>query len=202
MSRKTILFWAIMTILLASLILVLFQGLRLAGGAISSTEAMAVLPLIVQGDVSFIAFWGIILVFRIEGMSSQRIELMKNLWDIGFKRDEVRMKLTEIGQSEESKAILTKLNEDLGEDAAARKEAIEFLHEWEDSVTIYGLIAVLFFALSIAFGVYGIGATFHAERLDPLTYFTPMVCLFGGIVSTIFSLLSTSVRIKKSLEIR
>jgi hypothetical protein len=202
MSRKTILFWAMIIILLASLVFILFQGLRLTGGVTGSSEARTILSLIVQANVSLIAFWGVMLVFRIRELSSQRIELIKNLWDIGFKRDEIRMKLTEVRQDKEGKAVLTKLNEELEEDAKTRKEAIEFLYQWEDAIMIYGLLAVVFFVLSIAFGVYGVGVTFHAEQLDPFTYFTPIVCLFSGIVSTIFALLSTSVRIKKSLEIR
>jgi len=202
MSKGAILFWTMIIVLLASLIFVLFQGLRLTGGVIGSSEAETVLSLIVQADVSLIAFWGVMLVFRIGEMSSQRRELMKNLWDIGFKRDEIRMKLTEIGQDKEGKAALARLNEELGEDAATRNEAIDFLYELEENTMLFGLIAVLFFALSVAFGVYGIGVTFHAEQLDSLTYFTPIVFLFSGVMSTIFALFATVFRIKKSLKIR
>ena len=66
----------------------------------------------------------------------------------------------------------------------------------------YGLLAVVFFVLSMASGVYGIGVAFNTEQVDPFTFFTPFVCLFTGIMSTIFALLSSSVRIQKSLEVR
>ena len=202
MDRYAMLFWAISIILLASLIFILFQSLRLCGGVTSSSETKVILPLIVQADVSLIAFWGFILVFRINSISSQRIELMKNLWEIGFKRDEIRVKLAETKEDKQEKAVLMKLNEELGEDAKTRKEAIEFLYQWETAMMIYGLLAVVFFVLSIASGVYGIGVAFNTEQVDPFTFFTPFVCLFTGIMSTIFALLSSSVRIQKSLEVR
>lgn len=189
-------------ILLASLILTLIQSLRLSGGSASSQETRTTLTLTIQADVSLIAFWGVILGFRIRELSSQRIELMKNLWEIGFKRDQIRAKLAETKDNKEEKEILTKLLEELGEDAKTRKEAIEFLYQWESTMMIYGLLAVVFFVLSIASGIYGIGVAFNTEQVDPFTFFTPLVCLSTGIMSTIFALLSSSVRIQKSLEVR
>lgn len=202
MDKHTMLFWAISIILIASLIFILLQSLRLGGGVTSSSEARVILPLIVQADVSLIAFWGFILVFRINSLSSQRIELMKNLWEIGFRRDEIRVKLAEAKEDKQEKGVLMKLNEELEEDAKTRKEAIEFLYQWEGAMMIYGLLAVVFFVLSIASGVYGIGVAFNTEQVDPFTFFTPFVCLFSGIMSTIFALLSSSIRIQKSLEVR
>lgn len=189
-------------ILLASLILILIQSLRLTGGAISSQETRTTLTLTIQADVSLVAFWGVMLGFRIRELSSQRIELVKNLWEIGFKRDQIRAKLAETKDNKEEKEVLTKLLEELGEDAKKRKEAIESFYQWENAMMIYGLLAVVFFVLSIASGVYGIGVTFHAEQVDPFTAFTPIVCLFTGMMGTIFALLSSSFRIMKSLEIR
>ena len=113
MDRHTMLFWAISIILIASLIFILFQSLRLGGGVTSSSETRVILPLIVQADVSLIAFWGFILVFRINSLASQRIELMKNLWEIGFKRDDIRVKLAETKEDEQGKVVLMKLNEEL-----------------------------------------------------------------------------------------
>ena len=189
-------------ILLASLILTLIQSLRLSGGSASSQETRTTLTLTIQADVSLIAFWGVILGFRIRELSSQRIELMKNLWEIGFKRDQIRAKLAETKDNKEEKEILTKLLEELGEDAKTRKESIEVHYEWENSIMIYGLFAIVFFVLSIASGVYGIGVTFHTEQVDFFTGITPVVCLFTGIMGTIFALLSSTFRITKSLEIR
>ena len=189
-------------ILLASLILILIQSLRLTGGTTSSQETRTTLTLTIQADVSLIAFWGVMLGFRIRELSSQRIELMKNYWKIGFKRDQIRAKLAETKDNKEEKDVLTKLFEGLGEDAKTRKEAIEFHYKWENAIMIYGLLAIVFFVLSIASGVYGIGVTFHTEQVDFFTGFTPVGCLFTGIMGTIFALLSSSFRIVKSLEIR
>jgi hypothetical protein len=202
MDKYQKLFWAMIGILLASLILILIQSLRLTGGAISSQETRTTLTLTIQADVSLVAFWGVMLGFRIRELSSQRIELVKNLWEIGFKRDQIRAKLAETKDNKEEKEVLTKLLEELGEDAKKRKEAIESFYQWENAMMIYGLLAVVFFVLSIASGVYGIGVTFHAEQVDPFTAFTPIVCLFTGMMGTIFALLSSSFRIMKSLEIR
>jgi hypothetical protein len=46
MDKYTMLFWAISIILLASLIFILFQSLRLSGGITSSSETRVILPLI------------------------------------------------------------------------------------------------------------------------------------------------------------
>jgi hypothetical protein len=202
MEKLSKLFWVIFSTLFASLIFILFISLRLSGGVTSSSETRVLLPLVIQADVSLLAFWGFILVFRINSLSSQRIELMKNLWEISFKRDEIRVKLVETKEDKEEKKVLTKLHEELGEDAKTRKEAIEAFYKWETELMIYGLLAVLFFVLSIASGVYGIGVTFHTEQVDPFTAFTPIVCLFTGIMTTIFTILSSSFGIAKSLEIR
>jgi hypothetical protein len=202
LDKHTKIFWAVFTILIASLLFFLFQGLRLNGGIMSSSETRVVLPLVIQADVSLLAFWGFILVFRINSLSSQRIELMKNLWEIGFKRDEIKVKLTETKDDKEEKEVLMKLHEELGDDAKTRKEAIEALYEWETALTSYSLLAVLFLVLSIVSGVYGIGVAFYAEQVDSFTAFTPIVCLFTGIVTTIFALSMFSFRVVKSLEIR
>jgi hypothetical protein len=202
MDKYAILFSAISIFLSASLIFILFQSLRLGGGVTSSSEAKMILPLIVQANVSLIAFWGFILVFRINSVASQRIELMKNLWEIGFKRDEIKVRTAETKEEKQERAVLMKLNEELGEDAKTRREAIEFLYQWENAMMTYGLLAIVFFVLSIASGVYGIGVAFNSEQVGPFTFFTPFVCLFTGIISTIFALLSSSVRLQKSLEVR
>jgi len=202
MDKYAMRFWAISIFLIASLIFILFQSLRLNGGITSSSETRVILPLIVQADVSLIAFWGFVLVFRINSLASQRIELMKNLWEIGFKRDEMRVKLAETKEDKQEKEVLMKLNEELWKDAKTRKEAIEFLYQWESAMLIYGLLAVVFFVLSIVSGVYGIGVAFNTEQVDPFTFFTPSVCLSAGIMSTLFALLSSSVRLQKSLEVR
>lgn len=202
MDKYQKLFWALIGILLASLILILIQSLRLSGGVISSQETRTTLTLTIQADVSLIAFWGVMLGFRIRELSSQRIELMKNLWEIGFKRDQIRAKLAETKDNKEEKEVLTKLLEELGEDAKTRKESIEVHYEWENAIMIYGLFAVVSFVLSIASGVYGIGVTFRTEHVDFFIGLTPVVCLITGIMGTIFALLSSSFRIRKSLEIR
>jgi len=202
MDRYQKIFWVMIGVLLASLILILVQSLRLTGGTTSSQETRTTLTLIIQADVSLIAFWGVMLGFRIRELSSQRIELMKNLWEIGFKRDQIKAKLAKTKDNKEEKEVLTKLLEELGKDAKTRKESIEFHYEWENAIMIYGLFAVVFFVLSIASGVYGISETFHTEQVGLFTSFTPIVCLFTGIMGTIFALLSSTFRIVKSLEIR
>ncbi|HKZ94704.1 MAG TPA: hypothetical protein VJ249_09030 [Candidatus Bathyarchaeia archaeon] len=194
------LFIIMMSILTGFLLFELYQSLKLTdGGFTSSSQVIAILPLVVQANVSLLAFWGLMLTFRTRELSSQRIELMRNLWEIGFKRDELRVKIEE---ATEEKELLKKLYEELGKDAKIRKGSIAAFYEWETSIMYLGLFAAVFFVLSISSGLYGISMTFHAELVDPLTYFTPFVCLFFGVVATMFALLSSTYRIGKSLETR
>jgi hypothetical protein len=186
----------------AFLFFILYQSLKLVGGYAASSEAIAVLPLVIEADVSFLAFWGLVLVFRINELSSQRIELMNNLWEIGFRRDDVKLKMEEAKGNREKEEFLHKLYEELGKDATIRKDTIATFYEWEEIIVGIGLFAAIFFVMSICSGIYGIGTTFHTQSVDAFTFFTPIVCLIVGIMLTIFALLSSSLRIEKSLEIR
>lgn len=127
---------------------------------------------------------------------------MRNLWEIGFKRDELKARIAEVKGNKEKEEPLMILYDELGKDAITRKESIDAFYKKETQTTYAGLLATMFFVLSLSFGVYGISATFHTELLDPFTYYTPVVCLFAGVVTTVFALLSSSFRIVKSLEIR
>src|SRR3989304_7305423 len=194
------LFIIMMSILTGFLLFELYQSLKLTdGGFTSSSQVIAMLPIVVQASVSLLAFWGLMLTFRTRELSSQRIELMRNLWEIGFKRDELRVKIEE---ATEEKELLKKLYEELGKDAKIRKGSIAAFYEWETSIMYLGLFAAVFFVLSISSGLYGISMTFHAELVDPLSYFSAFVCVFFGVVATMFALLSSTYRIGKSLETR
>jgi len=189
--------------LIAFLLFILYQSLKLTlAGFTSSSEVSATLPLIIQADVSLLAFWGFILVFRVRALSSARIELMKNLWEIGFRRDELRVKMAEANEDKEKKELLMKLHEELGKDAKTRKEAIEAFYRWETMVMYISLLPAVFLVASISSGIYGISVTFHTQLVDPYTAFTPIVFLFVGAVSLISALYSAEFRIAKSLEIR
>ena len=189
--------------LLTFLLFVLYQTLKLTGGGfMRSPEVIATLPLIIQAAVSLLAFWGFILVFRIRELSSTRVELMKNLWEIGFRRDELKMKIADAKEDKEKKDFLIKLHEELGKDATKRKETIESFYRWEAMVMYISLLPAVFLVASISSGVYGISMTFHTELVDPFTYFTPVVSLFVGAASIICALYSAEFQIVESLEVR
>jgi len=196
MDKYGKLFIVTMSSLTGFLLFMLYQSLKLTdGGFTNSSEVIATLPLIVQANVSLLAFWGLILVFRIRELSSTRIELMKNLWEIGFKRDELKTKIVEFKEDKEKKEILMKLYEELGEDAVKQKKTIEAFYEWEAMMMYTGLIPAVLFVASISSGIYGISMAFHTELVDPITYFTPIVFLFIGAISTILALFSSTFRV-------
>jgi len=59
-------------------------------------------------------------------------------------------------------------------------------------MTMYtGLLPAIFFVASICSGIYGISMTFHTEMVDQIIYFTPIVLLFAGVISTIIALFSS-----------
>jgi len=184
------------------LFFMLYQGSRLTqGGFTRSTIAASTLPLVVEADASLLAFWGLMLVFRFDQLSSVRIELMKNLWDIGFKRREFRNQIEE-AQDERRKEFLKTLNQELEEDAKIRRQSVEELYEVETRTILSGLLAVAFLVASIAAGVYAIGVAHDAELVDPLTYFAPSVLLFTGVMFTISTVLLSSFKLNVELESR
>lgn len=190
------LFTIVMVSLTLFLLFLLYQHLKLTnGGFTDSSEVKATLPLIVQADVSLIAFWGLILVFRIRELYTTRIELMKNLWEIGFRKDELKMKINEAKEDKEKKELLKKLYEELGKDATTTNRLIELFYEWETMMMYTGLLPAVFFIVSIFSGTYGIIMTFHTELVDPFTYFTPLVSLAVGVLLTIFALFSSTYRL-------
>lgn len=196
MDKYGKLFIVTMSSLTGFLLFMLYQSLKLTdGGFTNSSEVIATLPLIVQANVSLLAFWGLILVFRIRELSSTRIELMKNLWEIGFERDKLKTKIVEFKEDKEKKEILMKLYEELGEDAVKQKKTIEAFYEWEAMMMYTGLIPAVLFVASISSGIYGISMAFHTELVDPITYFTPIVFLFIGAISTILALFSSTFRV-------
>jgi hypothetical protein len=202
MDKYAALFVAMVCGVSAFLLFILYQSLKLVGGSANSSEVANILPLVIEADVSLLAFWGLVLVFRINELSSQRVEITNNLWEIGFRRDDIRLKLEESKSDEEKTDFLSKLYEELGKDATIRKDTIATFYEWETITTYLGLFAASFLVVSVCSGLYGISTTFHTQSVDAFTYFTPMVCLVVGIMMTIFALLSSSIRLEKSLEIR
>lgn len=202
MNKYTAAFVVMLVSLVTFLFFLIYQTMRMTvGGSISSSEALATLPLVVQADASLLAFWGLVLVFRISELIATRIELAKNLWDIGFKRDELRLRIEEAAEDKE-KLIMTKLHKELGEDATVRKESIEAFYKWEEMQTTIGLLPAVFFVISVFTGLYGIGWAVRVEMIDPLTYFAPMVSLGVGTILTVFALFATTFRLERSLEIR
>lgn len=202
MNKYAALFVAMACGVSAFLFFILYQSLKLVGGSANSSEVATILPLVIGADVSLLAFWGLVLVFRINELSSQRVEIMNNLWEIGFKRDDIRLKMEESKGDKEKTDFLNELYEELGKDATIRKDTIATFYEWEEITTHLGLFAASFLVVSICSGLYGISMTFHMQSIDAFTYFTPMVCLIVGIMVTIFALLSSSIRLERNLEIR
>jgi hypothetical protein len=202
MEKHTALFVALVCGVSAFLLYILYQSLKLVGGSLSASEASTVIPLVIEADVSLLAFWGLVLVFRLDELSSQRIEITNNLWEIGFRRDEVRMKIEESKSDERKVESLGKLFDELGKDAAMRKDTIAAFYELETVLTNFGLFAASLLVVSICSGLYVISMTFHAQSIDLFTYFSPIVCLIVGIMVTIFSLLSSSITLEKNLVIR
>jgi hypothetical protein len=186
----------------ALLFYILYLSVRLIGGSVAASEVNAVLPLVIEADVSLLAFWGLMLVFRLNELSSQRIEITNNLWEIGFKRDDIRVKMEESKGDKEKMEFLRKLHDELGKDAAMRKDTIASFYSLETILTNLGLFAASFLVVSLCSGFYGISTTFHTQSVDVLVHLTPIVCLIVGIMITIFALLSSSIKLEKNLEIR
>jgi hypothetical protein len=185
------------------LLFMLYQELKLTdGGFTSSPKAAVTLPLIVQTDVSLLAFWGFMLVFRFTELSSIRTELIKNLWDIGFKIDELKVKIAEVKEDGTTKNSLMKLYEELRRDAKLRRKTIEEYYDAQTIITFVGLLAAAFLVASVSSGLYGISLTFHTELIDPFTYFAPIVCLFIGVMLIIYTLLASVYKLTEELEIR
>jgi hypothetical protein len=185
------------------LLFMLYQDLKLTeGGSILSSQSTATLPLIIQADISLIAFWGLILVFRFQQISSTKTELMKNLWEIGFKRDELRVKIEESGKDEEKKEFLLKIHEELGKGASLRKEDIEGYHELETRTLFTALLAVTFLIASISSALHGINLAFHAGMVDQFTYFAPFIFVFVAVLLIIYTLVTSMYKLTTELESR
>jgi len=126
LNRYGKLFVAMIVCLLAFLIFMFYESTKLPeNGLMKSSEVIATLPLVVQANVSLLAFWGIILVFRTNELSSTIIELVKNLWEIGFRRDELTVRISECGDDKEKKEALMRLHEELGKDAELQRRQME-----------------------------------------------------------------------------
>jgi hypothetical protein len=180
----------------------LYQGSKLTQeGFTPSAIATSTLPLVVEADVSLLAFWGLMLIFRFDQLSSIRIELMKNLWDIGFKKREFRNEING-AKDENRKEFLRRLNQELEEDAKIRRQSVEELYQVETITIFSGLLAVAFLVASIAAGIYAIGVAHAAELVDPLTYFVPSALLFTGVMFTISTVLFSSFKLNVELESR
>jgi hypothetical protein len=189
--------------LIVFLLFTFYQGLRLTdGGFTPSSQAAATLPLVIQADVSLLAFWGVMLVFRFRELSSTRDGLIKNLWDIGFKRDELSIEIVKAKEDREMQKLLMKVHEELGKDAVLRKKTIADYYESETVTLFVGLLAAAFLVGSIGSGLYGIMMTFHVQMVDPFTYFIPVVSLFTGALLTIAALFTSSWELTEELEIR
>ena len=167
--------------LIVFLLFMFYQELRLTdGGFTLSSQVAATLPLVIQADVSLLAFWGVMLVFKFRELSSTRSDLVKNLWEIGFKRDELSIEIAKTKEDRETCGVLKKLHEELGKDATLRKKTIGEYYQSETATWFFGLLAAAFLVGSISSGLYGIGMTFHTQMVDPFTYFTPILSLFVG----------------------
>jgi hypothetical protein len=189
--------------LVVFLLFVFYQELKLTdGGFTRSSQVATILPLVIQAGVSLLAFWGVMLVFKFRELSLTRSDLIKSLWEIGFKRDELSIEIAKAKEDGETQGLLMKLYEELGKDAKIRKKAIGEYYESE-TVTLYiGLLGAAFLVGSIGSGLYGISMTFHAEMVDAFTYFAPILSLFVGAMLTIAALLISSFRLTEELEIR
>lgn len=189
--------------LVVFLLFVFYQELKLAdGGFTLSSQVAATLPLVIQAGASLLAFWGVMLVFKFRELSSTRSDLIKNLWEIGFKRDELSIEIAKTKEDRETCGVLKKLHEELGKDATLRKKTIGEYYESETATWFLGLLAAAFLVGSIGSGLYGISMTFHTQMVDPFTYFTPILSLFVGAMLTIAVLLTSSFRLTEELEIR
>ena len=202
MKKSLAFFVAIMCGVSTFLLYILYLSLKMIGGSVSASEVGTILPLVIEADVSLLAFWGLVLVFRINELSSQRIEITNNLWELSFRRDDIWLKMKESKGDGEKIDFLTKLYDELGKDATMRRDTITSFYELEGILTNLGLLAASFFVLSICSGFYGISTTFHAQSIDAFTYITPIICVMIGTMLTIFALLSSSIRLEKNLEIR
>ena len=179
--------------LIVFLLFVFFQSLRLTdGGFALSSQVSATLPLVIQADVSLLAFWGVMLVFKFRELSSTRSDLIKNLWEIGFKRDELTIEISKTKEDKETCGVLKRLHEELGKDVTIRKKAIGEYYHAETATWFFGVLAAAFLIGSISSGLYGISMTFHTQMVDPFTYFTPILSLFVGAMLTIAALLTHS----------
>jgi hypothetical protein len=185
--------------LIAFLLYILYLGSRLTtGGLVRSTTATATLPLIVQADVSLLAFWGFMIVFRFNQLSSTRMDLVRNIWDIDFKKRELGAKIQET-KDEKKREFLMRCSEEFSEAATIRKKTVEDLYELETRTILVGLLAVAFFLVSICSGIYGISIAHATESLDQLTYFTPSIAFFTGVLTTIYAVIISSWKLDVEL---
>jgi hypothetical protein len=181
------------------LLFMLYQDLKLTeGGSIPSSQATATLPIIIQADISLLAFWGLILVFRFQQISSTKTELLKNLWEISFKRNELRVKIEET-RKEEEKEFLLKMHEELVKAAALRKKDIEGYHELETRTLFTALLAVAFLIASISSALHGINLAFYA-LVEKLSYFVPIVSLFTAVMLIVYTLVTSMYKLTTELE--
>ena len=189
--------------LIVFLLFMFYQGLRLTdGGFTLSSQATATLPLVIQADVSLLAFWGVMLVFKFRELSSTRSDLVKNLWEIGFKRDELSIEIAKTKEDRETCGVLKKLHGELGKDSTLRKKTVREYYQAETATWFLGVLAAAFLVGSISSGLYGISMTFHTQMVDPFTYFTPILALFVGAMLTIAALLTHSFMLTEELETR
>jgi uncharacterized membrane protein len=196
LNRYGKLFIAMIVCLLAFLIFTFYKSTQLQkDGLVRSSEVIATLPLVIQANVSLLAFWGVILVFRIRELSSTITELVRNLWEIGFKRDELRVKIIESREDKEKKDLLMQLSEELGKDAEQQEKRIRAFYDWKHMTMYTGLLPAIFFIASVSSGIYGISMTFHTEMVDQVAYFIPIVLLFTGMLSTIVALFGSAFEI-------
>jgi len=185
------------------LVLVFFLEFRLTdGGFTISSQVAATLPFVIQADVSLLAFWGIMLVFKFRELSLTRSDLIKNIWEIGFKRDELSIEIVKTKEETETCRVLKKLHEELGKDAVVRKKAVREYYQAENATWFLGLLGVAFLVGSIGSGLYGISMTFHVQMVDLFTYFAPIFSLFVGAMLTIYALLTHAFMLTEELEIR
>lgn len=189
--------------LVSFLALVFFLEFRLTdGGFTISSQVAATLPLVIQADVSLLAFWGIMLVFKFRELSLTRSDLIKNIWEIGFRRDELSIEIVKTKEETETCRVLKKLHEELGKDAVVRKKAVREYYQAETATWFLGLLGAAFLVGSIGSGLYGISMTFHTQIVDLFTYFAPIFSLFVGAMLTIYALLTHAFMLTEELEIR
>jgi len=77
------------------------------------------------------------LVFKFRELSSTRSDLIKNLWEIGFKRDELSIEIAKTREDRETCRVLKKLHEELGKDATLRKKTIGEYYQSETATWFF-----------------------------------------------------------------